>query len=266
MAAANTTSPSPPPTPPPPIPSRWRKLATGLLVAFCLISAAAVGGSFVQGGLASVLFSHTLTPDAKLNHLKDFFCSLGTAAPATYVLLTTVEVVIAPLPGIMLYAPGGVIFGGFWGGFLSLIGNILGAGIACQLMRSLGDGWGNRLARKRTLHDLQKRLTRHGLWVVFLLRLNPLTSSDLVSYAAGLTRIPTWKVCLGTALGMAPLCWAQAYAADELLHTFPKLLYPLVILCGIYAVIATALLWRALRAPPDPPANGLSTPLREPPR
>ena len=51
-----------------------------------------------------------------------------------------VEVVVAPIPGTMLYAPGGVIFGGFLGGLLSLAGNVIGAGIACRLMRAfLGD-------------------------------------------------------------------------------------------------------------------------------
>ena len=52
-------------------------------------------------------------------------------------------------------------------------------------------------------------------WLVFLLRLNPLTSSDLVSYAAGLTHLPTWQLMLATLAGMAPLCFAQAYFADQ---------------------------------------------------
>ena len=82
-----------------------------------------------------------------------------------------------------------------------------------------------------------ERLSRSGMWLILLLRVNPLTSSDLVSYAAGLTGIGVWKVMLGTLLGMAPLCWMQAYLADGILRAIPQLLYPLLVLCGIYAVV-----------------------------
>ena len=54
-----------------------------------------------------------------------------------------------------------------------------------------------------------------------LLRINPLTSSDLVSYAAGLVGIPVWQVAVGTFVGMAPLCYAQAHAADWLFQWLP---------------------------------------------
>ena len=42
---------------------------------------------------------------------------------------------------------------------------------------------------------------------------------------------------LGTLLGMAPLCFVQAWLADSLLTVFPRLLYPLLGLCVVYAVI-----------------------------
>jgi uncharacterized membrane protein YdjX (TVP38/TMEM64 family) len=78
-----------------------------------------------------------------------------------------------------------------------------------------------------------------GLWIVLLLRINPFTSSDLVSYAAGLTRIPVWKVMSGTLVGMAPLCFAQAYFSQEIFTAFPRLIYP-VILAGIGYLIFVA--------------------------
>ena len=99
------------------------------------------------------------------------------------------------------------------------------------------------------LQRYHERLSRSGLWVILLLRINPLTSSDLVSYAAGLTGIPLWKVMLGTLLGMAPLCWAQAYLADGILRAIPQLIYPLLLLCVLYAAIIVWLL--LFRVPPS---------------
>ena len=247
-------------------PSTLAKATNLVLFACVLLAVAAVLWSYTTGGLVAVLFSRSLSAASKVQHLRDFFLSFGTAAPAAYVLMTVVEVVIAPLPGLLLYAPGGVIFGGFWGGFLSLTGNILGAAIACHLMRSVRSSLATLLPPKQSLQPFQERMARHGLWVVFLLRINPLTSSDLVSYATGLTPLPIWKLCIGTALGLAPLCWLQAYAAEGLMQTYPQLLYPLLILCAIYMVLALAILWRTLRTTVSSLATAAATQQKRPPR
>jgi uncharacterized membrane protein YdjX (TVP38/TMEM64 family) len=169
--------------------------------------------------------------------IQEYFASFGILAPLAYVGVVTIKVVVAPIPGLMLYAPGGMVFGGFLGGLLSLVGNTLGAGIACQLIRVLGGKRFTTWLEQGRLKTYQERLSRSGMWLILLLRVSPLTSSDLVSYAAGLAGIPVWKVMLGTLPGMAPLCWAQAYLADGILRAVPQLLYPLLVLCGIYAAI-----------------------------
>jgi len=74
-----------------------------------------------------------------------------------------------------------------------------------------------------------------------------LTSSDLVSYAAGLTRLPVWKVMTGTAMGMAPLCFIQSYFAEELLTSFPRLIFPLIFIGVAYSVYVCILIRRLAR-------------------
>ncbi len=203
--------------------------------------------SYAHDGIVQVLLRSGDTAEEKVAALRAFFDRFGVAAPLAYVAFVTVEVVVAPLPGTMLYAPGGIIFGGFWGGLLALSGNVLGAGIACQLMRVLvGERAENYLADS-ALAAYEARITRSGMWVVFLLRVNPLTSSDLVSYAAGLARLAVWKVMLGTLAGMAPLCFAQAYLAEGLLTAFPILIYPLVAACAIYAFVVLWVLSKLLK-------------------
>lgn len=204
-------------------------LLIGLIAGWCVWSASA-------DGIVASLFSRDLEPAAKLERLKDFFAWFGALAPLVYVAFVVIEVVVAPLPGAMLYAPGGIIFGPFWGGTLSLLGNVLGAGIACRLSRSVLGRWATGFFEARALQTRERSIAERGLWVIFLLRINPLTSSDIVSYAAGLTSIPTWKVMLGTLLGMAPLCFLQAWLADELLTAYPSVLYPLIAACVVYAI------------------------------
>src|SRR3954465_442158 len=113
---------------------RSRVLIRVLAVAVIAIVGGMIGWSYASGGIFRVLVASG-TAEEKVFALRAFFDGFGMAAPLAYVGLVILEVVIAPIPGTMLYAPGGVIFGGFWGGALSLLGNVIGAGIACQLMR-----------------------------------------------------------------------------------------------------------------------------------
>ena len=202
--------------------------------------------SYASGGIVWMLLGSGDTAEQKIDALRAFFDRFGIAAPLAYAGFVTLEVVVAPIPGTMLYAPGGVIFGGFWGGLLSLAGNVMGAGLACQLMRTLLGSRAETFLASSALAPYEVQLSGRGTWVVFLLRVNPITSSDLVSYAAGLTRLSVWKLMLGTLTGMAPLCFAQAYLAESLLTAFPALVYPLVAACVVYGLIVVWILARLM--------------------
>jgi uncharacterized membrane protein YdjX (TVP38/TMEM64 family) len=84
--------------------------------------------------------------------------------------------------------------------------------------------------------------------MILLLRLNPLTSTDLLSYAAGLTRIPTWHVMLATGLGMAPLCFAQSWLSDGIFNRWPGLIWPLMIAGLLYLSAVAVILSRMLKS------------------
>lgn len=220
-------------------------MSVGLAVLFLGVGLAAQ--SWQTEGIVFDLLRGDQSAAWKVERLQSFFEACGPLAPIVYVAFVTVEVIVAPIPGLMLYAPGGVVFGGFVGGLLALIGNVLGAGIACGITRSIGSTWLTRLFPQESLEKAQSELDRRGGWLIFLLRVNPLTSSDLVSYAAGFTRIPVWKVMFATMLGMAPLCFAQAWLAENLFVAYPWLLYPLLIAGAVY-VIAIVVVVRRMAA------------------
>ncbi|MEZ6042916.1 MAG: VTT domain-containing protein [Planctomycetaceae bacterium] len=208
------------------------------------------GYSWLTGGIVSQLFGAADSAADKLELLKQWIQSYGLLAPVIYVVFVIVEVVIAPIPGLMLYAPGGLLFGTLWGGFLSTLGNAAGAGIACALARRLA-AWfestqqGNFL-RTPQAQKLRVGLTEQGPKLIFALRLNPLTSSDLVSYAAGLAGVRTWHVVVATGLGMAPLCFLQSWLSDSVFHALPQLFYPFLIAATVYMVVVVRILKRLL--------------------
>jgi uncharacterized membrane protein YdjX (TVP38/TMEM64 family) len=200
------------------------RLPTAIAWAVLAASVALTAWSWWNEGIVFDLLGSDLSAAEKILRLQEFFAKFGAAAPLVYFLLVVAEVVVAPIPGLMLYAPGGVIYGAFWGGAISLAGNVAGAGVACVVARSLRPERLESWFEAEKLAKVRQGLSQYGGWLVFLLRVNPLTSSDIVSYAAGLTEIRTRTVMLATAAGMAPLCFAQAWLAESLLAAFPNLI------------------------------------------
>jgi uncharacterized membrane protein YdjX (TVP38/TMEM64 family) len=219
--------------------------------------------SWWTGGIIAVLVDVGQAPDEKIAAFRAYFEAWGPLSPLVYVAIVVVEAVIAPLPGAMLYLPGGVIFGGFWGGTLSLVGNIIGAGACAVLVRTLvGQRWSESFFEGAKLEGVRRIIVDHGVLSIALLRANPLTSSDLVSYAAGLTPLSVSRVMVGTGLGMVPLAFAQAYLSVGLFTLFPWLIWPLVVGCVIYLVVAVVIVIRLSRPrrTPDTTANSAVEP------
>ena len=209
------------------------------VLAFGLAIGAAVW-SYITGGTVRVLVDGAGSFGDSAQTLEALRAALdrwGRLAPAVYVAAVVIEVLVAPIPGTLLYAPAGALFGGFMGGTLSLIGNTLGAAIACGVGSALGEGALARRLEGTKLAAYRAAIQERGLWVVLLLRINPLTSSDLVSYTAGAVGVPIWRVALGTFIGMAPLCYAQSYLAEQIFEILPGAVYVLVA-AGILYVLA----------------------------
>jgi uncharacterized membrane protein YdjX (TVP38/TMEM64 family) len=210
--------------------------------------------SYQAGGILRVLLVPPADGGRTLDALRVYVLGWGMWAPLVYIAAVTVEVLVAPIPGTLLYAPAGAIFGGFMGGTLSLIGNVSGAAIACWLATTFGSRFGEDWVKRHNdsgqLSRLHAQLQTRGVWVIALLRLNPLTSSDLVSYVAGLAGIPVRHVAAGTFFGMLPHCYLQAYLAQTLFEALPS--GPWVIVGGLVLGVAVAVIvWRlSKRAPP----------------
>jgi uncharacterized membrane protein YdjX (TVP38/TMEM64 family) len=214
--------------------------------AILLLAAIAALGvwSYQPGGLVAALVEAPEDGGTRLEAFRQYVLGWGALAPVVYVAAVTVEVVVAPIPGAILYAPGGAIFGGLIGGTLSLIGNVAGAAIAAWLGATFGADRVARRADAGTVARIRDRLAERGGWLVFALRINPLTSSDLVSYAAGLAGVPVRHVALASLFGLAPQCYAQAYFAASLFEILPGSPWLLLVLA---IAITAVVIWRLIR-------------------
>ncbi|MBU0907680.1 MAG: VTT domain-containing protein, partial [Nanoarchaeota archaeon] len=151
--------------------------------------------------------------------------SYGGLAALIVVVLVILEVILAPIPPLLLYIISGILFGAFWGGLLVLIGNTLGALIAFLIARFIAKGYIAKKIGEETKSKLRKQTKKYGPLAIFLLRVNPLTSSDLVSYFAGLTNMKVSQFLIATTLGLAPSIFVQTYFGADIIKSNPILLW-----------------------------------------
>jgi uncharacterized membrane protein YdjX (TVP38/TMEM64 family) len=186
--------------------------------------------SYFSGG---VVYS---TANSDVDSVVDFINSFGFWAWLIFILLVILEVVLAPIPPLVLYIAGGFIFGAFIGGVLTLVGNMIGAGIDFLLANRYGRGIVENKVDKKIRKKFDNFSEKYGGFAIFLLRVNPLTTTDLVSYLAGLSKIKFWKFIMWTALGLIPMIFIQTYFGDVFVRGNGILSALVIILSILYLI------------------------------
>ena len=135
--------------------------------------------------------------------IQGFILSYGIFSWLAYVIILVIAV-MSPVPDTPIVIAGGYIFGPFISIPLTIIGQILGATVDFYLARKLGRGFVNKKFPRASglLNEYSHKL---GWQTVFIMRLTPTLSFDLLSYVAGLSRIKYIHYILATFSGMVPL-------------------------------------------------------------
>lgn len=133
----------------------------------------------------------------------------GAWAPFAYMAVMAL-VVVTPLPSLPLNFAAGVYFGPLLGTLYSVAGATGGAIVSFLLARFLGRDLVERFLKGHILfcRDCSNMLLAK---IVFLGRLIPVVSFDMISYGAGLTAMSLGSFVLANLLGMLPLTFVYNY-------------------------------------------------------
>jgi len=177
-----------------------------------ILAAAATWGviSYLNGGVVKDLFS------LRADEIAGFVESFGIFSYLIFLLIVVLEVVLAPVPPLLLYTVAGILYSSLIGGLLVLAGNLVGATIDFFLARKFGAQRFRRAIKPSLTERFNRFFGKYGALSVFLLRINPLTTSDLVSYIAGFTNMRYLPFIIATAVGLAPLIFIQTYLGGSI--------------------------------------------------
>jgi uncharacterized membrane protein YdjX (TVP38/TMEM64 family) len=176
--------------------------------------------------------------------LEAFVSRAGFWGPVLIVALMTIAVVASPLPSAPIALAAGAIYGHVWGTVQVVLGAELGALIAFGLARVLGYDVLRRLFGDRV--DAGLLGSQNALMAaVFAGRLMPFVSFDLMSYAAGLSRLHAWRFALATLAGIVPTSFLLAHIGGEAASGYLGRATWAVL--GLGLLTALPLLWIVLR-------------------
>ena len=184
--------------------TRWAVLLAGIVALLALIAAYVM---LEKSGMLGTLL------DAEALHQR--VEQLGIWGPLAIIVLMILAVLVSPIPSAPIAMAAGAAYGHTWGTLYVVIGAEAGALVAFGISRMLGQAvlyrwFGERLPAG--LIGSQNTLTG----IVFVSRLVPFISFDLVSYAAGLTLLSVWRFAFATLAGIVPASFLLAHLGLEM--------------------------------------------------
>lgn len=187
-------------------PSRasWLKLCAGILAVLALVAAY---WALSETGMLGTIVDE----EAVRRRIEE----LGAWGPLVVIALMVIAILVSPIPSAPIAMAAGAAYGHGWGTLYVLIGAEAGALAAFGLARMLGGAVLSRWFGERLpvgLSGSQNAL----MGIVFVSRLLPFISFDVVSYAAGLTALSVWRFALATLAGIVPASFVLAHLGFEM--------------------------------------------------
>jgi uncharacterized membrane protein YdjX (TVP38/TMEM64 family) len=130
------------------------------------------------------------------------FRAAGAIAPLAYVVVLAVSILLPPFPDVVMVIAAGLVFGFVPAIGYTLVGGLLGASGNFVLARRLGRPRLRAWLGPARYARVDALASRTAWLAVFLTRLLPGFNFDLVSYAAGVTRMSLGAFLTATLGGM----------------------------------------------------------------
>ena len=180
---------------------------------------------------------------------------LGIFGPLLIIGLMSVAIVLNPLPSAPVALAAGAVYGHLLGTIYIVVGAEIGAIIAFFIARWAGYDFTRRyFGETGALRRIRSQNTLTAM--VFVSRLIPFVSFDLVSYAAGLSPIHPWRFALATLLGLIPVSFTLAHFGAELESASTPVVVGVVVAIGLLTLAPFALRRMGLRKSPSASTEG----------
>lgn len=121
------------------------------------------------------------------------------------ILIVTLQIFIAFIPGEPIELAAGYMFGSVWGTIICLIGSFLGTIVVYYLVKTFGSKVINLMFKKEQIKKVEGLFEKKkNLMWIFILFLIPGTPKDVMTYLVSLTNIKLYRWLIVTTIGRIP--------------------------------------------------------------
>lgn len=164
---------------------------------------------------------------------------LGFWGPVAIVFLIAIAIIISPIPSAPIAIISGVLYGHTLGGIYVVLGALTGALTAFFIARKLGrDYVHGKLNSYFTVRMVGSQNVL--MLIVFVTRLIPFLSFDVISYAAGLTQLSWLRFFTATLLGIIPVSFLLAHLGSKAVNGEVQSITIAIIVLGLFIMIPIA--------------------------
>ncbi|MCV7260706.1 TVP38/TMEM64 family protein [Mycobacterium shimoidei] len=196
--------------------------------------------------LAALFYLVAVRQVVHVDEVRRVVTAAGPAAPLMYVVVSTVLGAIF-VPGPILAATSGLLFGPVLGVFVTLGATVGTAVVASLLGRRAGRDSARALIGAERTERLDGLIDRGGLWAVVGQRFVPGISDALASYAFGAFGVPLWQMAVGAFIGSVPRAFVYTALGASIGNRSPALASAAIVVWCVTAIVGAFAARRGFR-------------------
>lgn len=171
---------------------------------------------FVPGFKLQVNIAVTLLAQADIIGLRRFIGDFGFYAPLISIALMVLQSLASPLPAFVITFANSWIFGWVWGAIYSWMGAMIGAAVCFWIGKAFGRPVVEKFTGVKGLELTDRFFETYGKYSIVIARLIPVVPFDIISYAAGLTKISFWSFFWATGIGQLPATLVYSWLGENM--------------------------------------------------
>lgn len=171
----------------------------------------------------------------------------GPMAPLVYVVVSAVLGALF-LPGSILAAGSGLLFGPLLGIFVTLGATVGTAIVSSSIGRRAGRRSARALVGPVRAERIDALIERSGLWAVVGQRFVPGISDAMACYVFGAFGIPLWQIAVGSFIGSAPRAFVYTTLGASIQDPSSPLAYAAIAVWCVTAVVGVVAARRGFKS------------------
>ena len=180
--------------------SRFLPVISGAVVVLAL-----AGYAFIPEVQAWVNSAVNLLASNDQAGIKSWIGSFSWIGPVLLVLAMVAQMFLVVVPTTALLVICTLAYGPVWGSVMALVAIYAASSAGYFIGRAFGPFTAEKILGSRARQRTTEFLGKYGFWAVFITRLNPFLSNDVVSLVGGMLKMDYWKFTAASLTGIAPL-------------------------------------------------------------